>query len=205
MGIEHVTSERRIISFDLDGVLAAPPLGWNPTLDRNVSLQPGAGGAARRGQRGGLLDWSLARTWYSLRYAGRPVRPGALDAVRAAAQRHSVIVLTGRSERGRRQTQAWLDAQDFSEHLDELVMNDGARSSARHKEHTLSQRNVALHIDDDAATAALLARCGVAVALLDWPRNRGLAFPDGVTRYADMRELAAAIAALENGAANAGG
>ena len=195
MGVAGVAA-RRIISFDLDGVLASPPFGWNPTLDRNVSLQPinelvQAAGERRRGP----LDPVLTRTWYALRYAGRAVRPGALDAVRAAAQHHEVIVLTGRSERGRRQTQAWLDANGFGEQIDAVVMNDGASSSARHKERQLAARDVALHADDDAATCALLARCGVPVALLDWPRNRGLAFPDGVTRYSDMRALAAAIAA----------
>ena len=199
-----MSGARRIISFDLDGVLAAPPLGWNPTLDRNISLQPISEPAPPPiTRRHGVLDPILTRTWYALRYAGRAVRPGALDAVRAAAEHHEVIVLTGRSERGRRQTQAWLDANGFGEQIDELVMNDGSRPSARHKEHQLAARDVALHADDDAATCALLARCGVPVALLDWPRNRGLAFPEGVTRYPDMRALAAELAALNAEAAEA--
>lgn len=198
MGVSVVAdgAERRVISFDLDGVLAAPPFGWNPAIDRNMSLQPMRGqAAAARGS--GLLDPILTRSWYALRYAGRAVRPGALEAVRAAARKHSVIVLTGRSERGRRQTQRWLDAHGFGEQIEGLVMNDGGRRSARHKEHELGAREVALHADDDAATAALLARCGIAVALLDWPRNRGLQFPCRVARYADMVQLAAAIAALD--------
>ena len=197
MGVSAVAdgAERRIISFDLDGVLAAPPFEWNPAIDRDTSLQPMSGHAAPARQPN-PLDPILTRTWYALRYAGRAVRPGALDAVRAAARNHSVIVLTGRSERGRRQTQRWLDAHGFGEQIDALVMNDGARRSARHKEHELRSREVALHADDDAATAALLARCGIAVALLDWPHNRGLQFPSGVARYADMTQLAAAIAAL---------
>ena len=186
-----------IISFDLDGVLASPPFGWNPTLNRDVSLQPIGAVEAPGARRAGVFDAILSRTWYALRYAGRGVRPGALEAVQAAAQRHTVIVLTGRSERGRRQTQAWLDVNGFSLHIAELVMNDGARSSARHKEHVLTvrfaARQIALHADDDAATAALLARCGIPVALLDWPRNRGLAFPEGVTRCADMGGVAAWI------------
>ena len=199
-----MSGARRIISFDLDGVLAAPPFGWNPTLDRNVSLQPISEPAPTLiARRRGALDPILTRTWYALRYAGRRVRPGALDAVRAAAEHYDVIVLTGRSERGRRQTQAWLNAHGFAPFVDELVMNDGSRPSARHKERQLAARDVALHADDDAATCALLARCGVPVALLDWPRNRGLAFPDGVTRYSDMRALAAELAALNAEAAEA--
>lgn len=198
MGVNVVAdgAGRRVISFDLDGVLAAPPFDWNPAIDRNTSLQPMRGRAAAA-RRPGLLDPILTRSWYALRYAGRAVRPGALEAVRAAARKHSVIVLTGRSERGRRQTQRWLDAHGFGEQIEGLVMNGGVRRSARHKEYELGAREVALHADDDAATAALLARCGIAVALLDWPRNRGLQFPCGVARYADMVQLAAAIAALD--------
>ena len=199
-----MSGARRIISFDLDGVLAAPPFGWNPTLDRNISLQPISEPApTSSARRHGALDPILTRTWYALRYAGRRVRPGALDAVRAAAEHHEVIVLTGRSERGRRQTQAWLDANGFGEQIDALVMNDGSNPSARHKERQLAARDVALHADDDAATCALLARCGVPVALLDWPRNRGLDFPEGVRRYSDMRALAAELAALNAEAAGA--
>ena len=199
-----MSGARRIISFDLDGVLVAPPFGWNPTLDRNTSLQPiNEPAPPPIARRRGALDPILTRTWYALRYAGRAVRPGALEAVRAAAEYHDVIVLTGRSERGRRQTQAWLDANGFGEQIDALVMNDGSRPSARHKERQLAARDVALHADDDAATCALLARCGVPVALLDWPRNRGLAFPEGVRRYPDMRALAAELAALNAEAAEA--
>ena len=107
-----------------------------------------------------------------------------------------MIVLTGRSVRGRRQTQAWLEREGFASHLDRLIVNASTLNAVRHKEQSLAALDVALHIDDDAATAALLARRGIPVALLDWPRNRNLAFPAGVTRYTDMHELAAAIAAI---------
>ena len=199
-----MSGARRIISFDLDGVLAAPPFGWNPTLDRNISLQPiSEPTPTSSAHRRGALDPILSRTWYALRYAGRRVRPGALDAVRAAAEHHDVIVLTGRSERGRCQTQAWLNAHGFAPFVNALVMNDGSRPSARHKERQLAARDVALHADDDAATCALLARCGVPVALLDWPRNRSLDFPEGVRRYPNMRALAAELATLNAEAAEA--
>lgn len=186
---------REIISFDLDGVLAAPPLCWNPAINRDLSLTPRRLNSPPR-RRICWRDQILTHSWYRLRYVGRRTRPGALAAVRAAAQRGLVIVLTGRSERGRRQTRAWLDREGFGEHVDELIMNGGGLSSARHKERVLAARPVRLHADDDAATAALLARCGVAVALLDWPRNRGLDFPPSVTRYPNMHLLAAAIETL---------
>ena len=63
----------------------------------------------------------------------------------------------------------------------------------RFKEAVCAQLGIARHIEDDPATAALLARNGVAVDLVDWPRSRGLALPAGVTRRRDLAELAAAL------------
>ena len=194
-----MASQRRVISFDLDGVLAAPPFNWNPAINRDLTLTPIEQPADAPPRVLRLADRLLARTWYRLRYVARHARPGALDAVRAAARIHSVIVLTGRSVRGRPQTQAWLEREGFASHLDRLIVNASTLNSVRHKEQTLAAIDVALHIDDDAATAALLARRGIPVALLDWPRNRNLALPAGVTRYTDMHELAAAVAAMNQG------
>lgn len=184
---------RAVYSFDLDGVLAAPPFGWNPAINRDTGLQPSAASAEARPRRETAFDRVLGATWYSLRYVVRPVRPGAVDAVAAAAALGEAIVLTGRSERGRRQTRRWLEEAGIWPHLSELVMNATALPSARHKEREAARRGIAWHADDDAATAALLARCGTESALLDWPRNRGLDFPEGVARYPDMQAVAAAL------------
>ena len=195
-------SGRAIISFDLDGVLAEPPFGWNPAINRNVSLQPQ--GTDRPPdqlsppQTDTLTDHLLRATWYRLRYVLRPPREGALECVRAAAAQHDVIVLTGRHERGRRSTSSWLQRHGFAPHLSDLIMNGSPLSSARYKESTLRYLDapIALHADDDAATVALLARNGIPAALLEWPRNRDLDYPDGVARFADMRELLAAMREL---------
>jgi FMN phosphatase YigB (HAD superfamily) len=176
----------RLWSFDLDGVLAEPPLGWNPAINRDVSLEPDIGPDLPPSQPPDPLDRLLTATWYRVRYLLRPPRDGALEAVRSAKQSGSVIVLTGRHERGRPQTESWLNRHGFTEFVDAVVMNASALKSARYKEAYLRDRGATLHIDDDAATAALLARTGTSVALVDWPRNRGLAYPDGVTRCDDM-------------------
>lgn len=181
-------------SFDLDGVLAEPPFGWNPAVNRNVSLQPDPGSAIQPTDDGpAWLDLTLRRTWYRWRYVLRPPRRGALEAVRAASRRGRVIVLTGRHERGREQTESWLERHGFSPMIDELVMNATPLRTARYKEAYLRERHAMLHIDDDAATVALLARNGVPTALVSWPRNRGLAYPPGVTRCDDMGEVRALI------------
>ncbi|MCY3568550.1 MAG: hypothetical protein OXH38_07970, partial [Chloroflexi bacterium] len=93
---------------------------------------------------------------------------------------------TSRHQRRRKQTQAWLERHGFDSLVEELVMNGTSLRSARFKEAVLRGRDAALHIDDDAATCALLARNGIDVGLVSWPRNRGLVYPDGVTRCDDL-------------------
>ena len=179
----------RLWSFDLDGVLAEPPFGWNPAINRNVSLEPAADAVLPSVPDLTVIDRLLTATWYRVRYVLRPPRPGALDAVRCASERGRVIVLTGRHERGRRQTQGWLIRYGFAELVDELVMNASALGSARYKEAYLRGSGATLHVDDDAATVALLARNGVRSGLVEWPRNRNLTYPPGVTRCVDLREV----------------
>lgn len=185
-------------SFDLDGVLAEPPFGWNPAINRNVSLEPAVDAALPQPGGGILLDRLLTETWYRVRYLLRPPRPGALEAVRCASQRGRVIVLTGRHERGRRQTQGWLMQHGFAELVDELVMNASSLKTARYKEAYLREQGAALHVDDDAATVALLARNGIRSALVEWPRNRNLSYPESVLRCADLEQVQRVIEELSN-------
>lgn len=185
-------------SFDLDGVLAEPPFGWNPAINRDNSMEPAEVAALAASPVSTAFDRVLTATWYRARYVLRPPRIGALEAVRTAAGLGSVIVLTGRHERGRRQTQQWLERHGFSELVDELVMNATSLKTARYKESYLRQTDVRLHIDDDAATVALLARSGIQTALVEWPRNRDLNYPGTVIRCADMTEVAAIIEEISN-------
>ena len=186
----------RLWSFDLDGVLAEPPFGWNPAINRNVSLERATDAAMPPAPDTTMIDRLLTETWYRVRYVLRPPRPGALDAVRCASERGRVIVLTGRHERGRRQTQAWLTRYGFAELVDELVMNASALGSARYKEAYLRGSGAILHVDDDAATVALLARNGVRSGLVEWPRNRDLTYPPGVTRCVDLWQVSDLIREL---------
>ncbi len=181
-------------SFDLDGVLAEPPFGWNPAINRDVSMEPDRSAVLPATQpANGLVDMALRRSWYRWRYVLRPPRHGALEAVSAAAERGRVVVLTGRHVRGRGQTESWLEQHGFGALIEELIMNGSNLRSARYKEAYLRGRSVSMHIDDDAATVALLARNDIPTALVSWPKNRGLSYPQAVTRCADMIEVRALI------------
>lgn len=185
-------NERPLLSFDLDGVLAAPPLGRNFTIQRRLDL-PSHALATRTAPepdpRPSLHDRLLIQTYFRIRYRGREPMPGAQAAVAAAATRYRVIVLTARNWRGRKATEAWLRRHGILEHVERVVLNNTALASARFKERVVQQLGVTRHVEDDAATAALVARAGVAVDLIDWPGNRGLAFPERVTRRANLAAL----------------
>lgn len=185
-------NERPLLSFDLDGVLAAPPLGRNFTIQRRLDLHPQAvavGTTSDPDPRLSLRDRLLIQTYFRIRYRGREPMPGARVTVAAAATRYRVIVLTARDWRGRKATEAWLRRHGILEHVEQVVLNNTALTSARFKERVAQQLGVARHVEDDAMTAALVAQAGIEVDLIDWPGNRGLVFPERVTRRTDLAEL----------------
>ena len=183
-----------LLSFDLDGVLARPPFGRNLTINRNLHLEPAPSGGLARAGSARPWDSLLAATYYRLRYSLRPALPLAAEVVAAAAREHRVIVLTARNARGRRSTESWLERQGIASHLHDLVMNDSGLAPPQFKRAVVEALGIVRHVEDDAATAALLARSVVAVDLIDWPRNRGLSYPAGVTRRADLQELIDSLA-----------
>lgn len=181
---------RPVLSFDLDGVLARPPLGLTLTMNRDLTLRPRDSQPPHAPDPAGWWDRLLARTYYRVRYAGRAPLPRAIEAVAAAAAHHRVIVLTGRNWRGRAATEAWLRRHGLRDHLTDIVMNDTGWPSPQFKRWAVTHLGIVRHVEDDPATAALLARAGVAVDLIDWPRNRGLDYPPGVTRRLGLGALA---------------
>ena len=183
-------ADRPTLSFDLDGVLARPPFGRNPTANRDISLLPmHREPQARRTPPGNPWDRLLAATYFALRYRGRTAMPGAGDLLRAATVRHRAIIITARDWRGRPTTLAWLDRAGLLGLVDDVICNETGLSSPQFKRWAVTEHGVSRHVEDDPATAALVARLDVAVDLIDWPWNRGLDYPPAVTRHANLSAL----------------
>ena len=192
---------RPLISFDLDGVLVRPPFGWNPAMRRYAQISPDYVGTRTSAPHASTRwDRVLGATYYRARYARRRLMPGAREALEAAAGRYRVVVLSARSARGRAQTEAWLRRQGFLSYVEGVVLNDTRMLASHHKLGAVRRLGIVRHIDDDVTTAVLLARAGVAVDLVDWPRNRGLSMPPGVTRRADLHALCAALRSTDTDA-----
>jgi len=197
---------RPLLSVDIDGVLARPPFGLTATMNRDVSLSPDPRPISEDEPSGpDWFDRIMAASYYRVRYGGRSPMPGAVDTLAAARDAgYRMIALTGRDWRGRASTERWLARQGMLAFFEAVHMNSSGRCgrrfpSARFKEAVCEQLGVQRHIDDDPATAALLSRNGVTVDLIEWPRSRGLALPDSVTRRRDMGALATELRAQPSG------
>ena len=186
---------RPLLSVDIDGVLARPPLGESFWMNRDLSLTPRPLPLPNDPPPNpSATDRLLRAAYYRWRYAGRSPMPGARDALQAATDAgYRLIALTGRDWRGRRPTERWLARHQMLPLFETLRMNDSGRfghrlSSPRFKEAVCVTLGIARHIEDDPATAALLARNGLAVDLIDWSRSRTLPLPSGVTRRANLAD-----------------
>ena len=196
---------RPLLSIDIDGVLARPPLGRVFNMRRDLDLEPApvAGVQARGEAPPTLADRLLMATYYRVRYAGRGPMPGALEMVEAAGVGYRLVALSGRNWRGRAATEAWLRRYGLRAAFEAVRLNDTGLSSARFKRWAVERLGAVRHVDDDPATAALVARAGVPVDLVDWPGNRGLAYPPGVTRHAGLLALAEALRGVSTRGAEA--
>ncbi len=128
----------------------------------------------------------------NLRYRARSPLADAQEGLRLLAERRSVVLITGRSDLARGLTERWLRRHGLDRYLAELCFNRTNLRSAQFKLHTLRERSIPEHIDDDGATALLLARQGIRrVYLRDWPGNRGLPYPQAVVRLLSLPAIAA--------------
>ena len=197
-----IAFDRPIFSFDIDGVLASPPLGRTFNANRKIDLLPasntrgiGVRDAGMRNLRPSWWDRLVMRAYYPVRYRGRMLCPGAIDTVQAAAESYRLVLLSARNWRGRSQTEAWLRKYDLLNAFDALILNDTHLSPPQFKRRVTDRLGVARHVDDDPATAALIARGGARVDLIETAASRDLAHPAGVRRWHDLQALATALRA----------
>jgi phosphatidate phosphatase APP1 len=106
------------------------------------------------------------------RSADDPPLDTGVALVRELAADHDVVWLTGRPERNRALTEAWLTAQGLPDRP--LLMRRErdfrpAREAKREQLRRLrSEREIAVVVDDDPEVVATLSRDGFPVRLADW-------------------------------------
>jgi hypothetical protein len=104
--------------------------------------------------------------------ADDPPLPDGVALVLKLAADHDIVWLTGRPERNRRLTTAWLAAQGLP--TEPLLMRPNrdfrpARLTKLEQLRTLrGEREVAVVVDDDPEVVAMVAGEGFAVTLADW-------------------------------------
>jgi hypothetical protein len=109
--------------------------------------------------------------------ADDPPLPDGVELVRALATDHDVLWLTGRPERNRRLTTAWLAAQGLP--TEPLLMRPNrdfrpARVTKRDELRRLRRdRQITVVIDDDPDVVDLLAADGFPTRLADWLPHTG--------------------------------
>jgi uncharacterized HAD superfamily protein len=166
-------------------VISRPFLGWNVAISRRTDLPPPPVRFTRGWPRGGFraLLW-LANT---VRFSARSPMPDAREGLQLLAQRRSVVIVTGRSELARGLTESWLRRHGLMPFVSQLRCNGTDLGSAHFKLVVLREYAIVEHVDDDGATALLLAREGIRrVYLRDWRRNRGLPYPANVVRVSTL-------------------
>lgn len=178
--------ERPLLTLDLDGVICSPILGLNLGIGHRMIDADAEAPQAFVPPR--WLSAPLDHLRFELR---RPLRE-AKDALERLSAHRRLIVLTGR----RSDPEPWLRRHGLAAFIEGVAFNDTTSASPHFKLHRSAELGADEHIDDDGPTAQLMAERGTArVYLRDWPRNRGLAYSDAVTRVDDLGALATLVAA----------
>jgi hypothetical protein len=182
------------ITVDMDGVLCRPISWVNLVISRDLTRPPDLAGRKRSGSRPilmQLMDTDLVKL---LRYAWRPPLAGVREGLAALAEVRTVILLSGRPESARDETERWLERHQVREYFSQVLLNDRGLPNASFKLLTVRERGSREHIDDDGRVAYFLARdAGQTVYLVSWVGNAGLTYPPSVHRVGSLREAAEAI------------
>jgi len=104
-----------------------------------------------------------------------PPHPEGLAVVRRLEADHDVLYLTGRPERCRADTEAWLDLHGIGGHPLHMRSGRDRRPASTVKvellRHLARQREVAVVVDDDDRVVEAMRRAGYPVLHADWERR----------------------------------
>jgi hypothetical protein len=177
--------------MDMDGVICTPFLGRNIAISRKLALPPAPGNVRelstedrRRAYR------QLRHRWEMLRYMGRRPLPGIREGLVALSEVRAPLLVTGRSLFARRLIHRWLERYELDSFFSEVLPNNTDLATAHYKLWIAQRRGHGEHVDDDGSVVYYMAKHGIRVFLRDWPRNRGLPYPDNVTVYRHLEEVA---------------
>ena len=190
-----------VMSFDFDGVICRPPLGFNVALGRELDLAPLKPDAVVKTYDGTAQSLSLRARFKlqglieSVKYFGRSPLPFVDEGLRAIVEHRTPIIVTGRSFLAKQIVEAWLLRYGFTKYFQGVYPNNTPLRTAQYKLYTLRARGISEHVDDDGSITYYLANNGIArLYLVDWPRNRGLPYPKSVTMVHHLEEIAAHLA-----------
>lgn len=177
-----MAGSRRLLTFDLDGVLCRPPLGINP--GRNIGKRRATEGKA-----------TILAPTEPYRYAGRKPMAGAREGFLWLAETYDCCIVTARTERTRSATEAWLHR--WLGFIPDLHLRpDYSETPAAYKVRTTQALGALAHFEDDPHTALWVAEHIPAVFLVDWWRNRWLK-AEKVHRIEWIAEAGAILRSME--------
>jgi len=194
---------RPYFSFDFDGVICRPPFGMNQVIGRKLledelpeKVQLINGPATDFARKNYLKLRGLVET---VKYFGRKPMPMAREGLIEISKYRTPIIITGRSFLAQRIIEVWLAKYNMTQYFGGIYPNNTDLRTRKYKLHMLRQMNISEHADDDGEITYYLAKRGVPrLYLRVWPRNVDLPYPDNVTRFQYLLEIAQNLALQVN-------
>lgn len=174
-----LVSDRKLLTFDLDGVLCRPPFGLNPGSGRGKSRETS-------GKR--------HLTWYTEpgRYLWRRPMPGAVAGFRELSTVYDCRVLSARASHSTNHTRGWFRRYFGVEPI--IYLRPTWRETpAQFKTRMVGELGAFAHFEDDPHTAEWVAEIIPHVFLVDWRRNDWLHGPN-IHRIASLADAARFLA-----------
>jgi hypothetical protein len=183
------------MSFDMDGVLCRPPFGLNVAISRSLDIPPIPPSFRHRSRERSKSIYLLLLAIEAIKYWHRPPMPDVHQGLAAIHEFRRLVLLTGRRWVGRAIIEAWLQRHGLRHYFHDLRPNDTNLRPVHHKLRVCRELGISEHVDDDGSVAYFLVTNGIAkVYLREWPRNRGISYPEGVVVFRSLMEVAEDLA-----------